>query len=48
MKRIQEKGRNLQHAEVEDDITEITSAGAEKVLRKMKSAKAKVDLTNYR
>ena len=48
MKRIQEKGRNGQQAEVEDDITEITSTATEKVIRKMKSGKATVDLTNYK
>ena len=48
MKRIQEKGRNGQQAEVEDDITEITSTETEKVIRKMKIGKATVDLTNYK
>ena len=41
MKIIQEQGRNRQHAEVEGAITEITSAETEKVIRKMKSGKAK-------
>ena len=42
MKRTQEKpeGRNEQQAEVEDDITEITSADIEMVLRNMKNGKA--------
>ena len=48
MKRIQEKGRNGQQAEVEVDITEITSTKTEKVIRKMMSGKASLDLTNYK
>ena len=34
------EGRNEQQAEVEDDITEITSAEIEMALRNMKSGKA--------
>ena len=41
------EGRNERQAEVEDHITEITSAETEKVMRKMKNEKAPVDLTNY-
>ena len=48
MKRIQEKGQNGLQAEGEDDITEITSTETEKVIRKMKSGKATMDLTNYK
>ena len=47
MKRIREKGRNGQQAEVKVNITEL-STETEKVLRKMKSGKTTVDLTNYR
>ena len=43
MKRIHEKGRNGQQAEVEDDIRETV-----KVITKMESGKATVDLTNYK
>ena len=39
MKRIQDKGRNGQQAEVEETV---------KVIRKMDSGKATVDLTNYK
>ena len=35
MKIIQEKGRNGQQADVDDGITEITSAATETVVRKM-------------
>ena len=48
MKRIREKGRNGQQAEVEDDITEITSTETEKVFRKMTSGKATMDPTSYK
>ena len=34
------EGRNEQHAEVGDDITEITSADIEMALRNMKNGKA--------
>ena len=39
MKRIREKGRNEQQAEVEVAITEITSTETDKVIRKMMSGK---------
>ena len=39
MKSIQDKGRNGQQAEVEETV---------KVIRKMDSGKATVDLTNYK
>ena len=48
MKRIREKGRNGQQAEVEVAITEITSTETDKVIRKMMSGKATVDMTNYK
>ena len=50
MKRIREKGRNGQQAEVEVAIIEITSRETDKVIRKMMSCncKATVDMTNYK